>query len=351
MKELTDFEKIVDFGNLYKAYKKAKSGKGYKKSSMRFQITAMDGIYQIKNRLETKTYNIAPYSQFKVYEPKERIVKACSFQDKIVQHSLCDNVLNPLLKKEFIYDNAAGQIGKGTHFALNRLGEQMLQAYQKYGFNCWILKGDIRKFFYSIRHDILKNLVRYYVQDDDTFWLCEKFIDSTDGAGLPLGNQVSQVYALLYLSGLDHFIKEELGIEFYGRYMDDFYIICSNKNYTKWCLHCIQKYIETLGLELNEKTQIIPFKNGIAFCGFHTYITRNGKVIRKLKNENKRAAKKKFKKMVLLVQKGKMSKEKFYKKYYSWKNHISHGNCMKLGCEMDKYIENLFSNGCGKGEN
>jgi len=125
--------------------------------------------------------------------------------------------------------------------------------------------------------------------------------------------------------------------------MDDFYLIVQSKEYAKWCLAAIYEFIHTLGLELNGKTQIIPFKNGIKFCGFHTYVTQNGKVIRKLKNENKRAAKKKFKKMVALVRAGRLSREKFYESYSAWKNHISHGNCVKLRYEMDKYVEELFN--------
>jgi hypothetical protein len=103
----------------------------------------LDGIYQIKRRLETKTYQIAPYHEFTIYEPKERIIKACSFQDKIVQHSVCDNVLLSNLKQEFILTNYAGQIGKGTLFGLDCLRAQMYLAYCKYGYNCWIIKADI----------------------------------------------------------------------------------------------------------------------------------------------------------------------------------------------------------------
>ena len=147
----------------------------------------------------------------------------------------------------------------------------------------------------------------------------------------------------MYLSGLDHFITGELGVKYYGRYMNDFYLIVQSKEYAKWCLLAIYEFVHSLGLELNGKTQIIPFKNGIKFCGFHTYITYDGKVIRKLKNENKRAAKKKFKKMVGLVNSGKLNKEKFYESYNAWKNHISHGNCVKLGYKMDRYIDMLFS--------
>ncbi len=338
-----DFEKIVDFGNLYQAYLKSKSGKGFSKSSQKFQIAALDGVHQIKRRLETKTYKVSPYNEFVIYEPKERIIKSGSFVDKIIQHSLCDNVLLPILKNEFIQTNYAGQIGKGTLYGLDCLKSQMYLAYCKYGYDCWIIKADISKFFYNIGHDILKDIVRYFVKNDDVYWLCEKFIDSTEGLGLPLGNQVSQVFALIYLSGLDHFITGELGVKYYGRYMDDFYLIVQSKEYAKWCLVVIYEFVHTLGLDLNGKTQIIPFKNGIKFCGFHTYVTSDGKVIRKLKNENKRAAKKKFKEMVGLVKVGRLSKEKFYESYNAWKNHISHGNCVKLGYEMDKYIEKLFS--------
>ncbi len=338
----TDFEKITDFGNLYQAYIKSKSGKGFSKSRQRFQIAALDGIHQIKRRLETKTYEVGKYNEFTIYEPKERIIKAGSFVDKIVQHSLCDDVLSPCLKAEFILNNFAGQIGKGTLYGLDWLRAQMYLAYHKYGYDCWFVKADINKFFYSIDHDILKDMVRYFVRDDDVYWLCEKFIDSTEGVGLPLGNQVSQVFALLYLSGLDHFITGELGVKYYGRYMDDFYLIVESKEYAKWCLSTIYEFAHSLGLELNGKTQIIPFKNGIKFCGFHTYVTIDGKVIRKLKNENKRDAKKRFKRMAYLVKRGKLNREKFDESYNAWKNHISHGNCVKLGHEMDGYIKGIL---------
>lgn len=338
----TEFEIIKDFGNLYKAYKVSKSGKKLNNEKLKFQSAALDGIYQISRLLETKEFKVSPYKEFKVFEPKERIIKAGSFKDQIVQHSLCDNVLIPKLSKEFVLTNYAGQIGKGTLYGLDCLKSQMYLAYQKYGYDCWIVKADITKYFYSINHDILKNIVEYFIQDKDVYWLCEKFIDSTEGLGLPLGNQVSQVFALLYLSGLDHFITGELGVKYYGRYMDDFYLIVESKDYAKYCLQAINSFVESLDLELNSKTQIIPFKNGIKFCGFHTYVTNEGKVIRKIKNENKRAAKKKYKRMARLVNEGKMSKEKFYESYNAWKNHISHGNCIKLGYEMDMYIKRLF---------
>lgn len=340
----TEFEKVTDFGNLYKAYRKSKTGKGFSKSKLKFEVASLDGIHQIKKILETDTYKVDPYNEFKVYEPKERVIKACSFKDKIVQHSLCDNVLIPLLKNEFIITNYAGQIGKGTDFGLQCLKSHMYLAYQKYGYDRWIVKADIRKYFYNINRDKLKDIVEYFVNDKKVFNLCEKFIDSTKGTGLPLGNQISQVFALLNLSGLDHFITGELGIQYYGRYNDDFYLIMQFKSQAKECLSAICEFIKTLDLELNEKTQIIPFRKGIKFCGFHIYVTKEGKVIKKLLGEKKRKAKKKYRKMALKVVEGKMTKEHFYRSYNSWKDHISKGNCVKLSYEMDLYIEKLMKN-------
>jgi len=338
----SDFEKVADFANLYRAFKVSMAGKGFTKSRMRFQASALDGVFQLRQQLITKTYEVSPYNEFMVYDPKERLIQACSFKDKIVQHSLCDNVLLPHLSKVFLPDNYAGQIGKGTLFGLNRLESHMRTAYESYGMDCWILKADISKYFYSIGHDKLKEIVRQHVADDDVYWLCEKFIDSTDGVGLPLGNQASQVFALLYLHGLDRYIQEDLGINLWGRYMDDFFLIHPEKSYIKECLRCIKAHMEDLDLSLNGKTQIMPFKNGVKFCGFHTYVTKDGKVIRKLKNENKRVAQKKYRRMAKLVKEDKLCEKKFYESYNAWKNHISHGNCVKLARGMDLMVGGIL---------
>lgn len=336
---MTDFEKVIDFKNMYRAFRRAKCGMGYKKSSARFNVSALDGIHTLIHQLKTKEYRVSPYSEFKVYEPKERIIQTTSFKDKVVQHSLCDNVIMPRLEKVFIYDNCAGQRGKGTLFALDRLREQMQQFYERYGHTGYILKCDIRKFFYSISHQQLKDIVEYHFgYDPDVLWLCNQYIDSTEGKGIPLGNQINQGFALLYLDGMDKLIKHELGIEYYGRYMDDFWLIHPSKDYLKYCMEVITAYLETLDLELNGKTQIFPFKNGVSYLGFHTYITPDGKPIRKLKNQNKRNAQRKFRKMAKLVADGKLPKEKFDTSYGSWKNHISHGNCYRLGIVMDKKV-------------
>lgn len=339
---MTDFEKVIDFSNMYRAFRRAKCGKGYKKSSARFNLAALDGVHALISQLRDKTYRVSPYTEFKVYEPKERIIQTTSFKDKVIQHSLCDNVIMPRLERVFILDNCAGQKGKGTLFGLDRLSEQMHQFRGKYGFHGYILKCDITKFFYNISHEQLKDIVSYHFRDPDICWLCNLFIDSTEGKGIPLGNQINQGFALLYLDGMDKLIKWELGIEYYGRYMDDFYLIHPSKDYLRYCLDVITAYLETLDLTLNGKTQIFPFKNGVNYLGFHTYITKDGKVIRKLKNQNKRNAQRKFVRMAKLVAAGELPMEKFQTSYGAWKNHISHGNCYKLGRAMDERIKEIL---------
>ena len=340
---MTDFEKVIDFQNMYRAYRKSKSGKGFKKSSARFSTVALDGVNSLIEQLKNKTYKISDYTEFKVYEPKERTIMTTSFKDKVVQHSLCDNVILPRLAKVFIYDNCAGQKGKGTLFGLDRLAEHMKSFYKKYGLSGYILKCDITKFFYNISHEQLKDIVEYWFgYDKDVCWLCNLFIDSTEGKGIPLGNQINQGLALLYLDGMDKLITRELGIEYYGRYMDDFYLIHWDKGYLKYCREIITEFLETLDLTLNNKTQIFPFKNGVNYLGFHTYITDKGKVIRKLKNQNKRNAQKKFMRMAKLIADGRLPSEKFDSSYNAWKNHISHGDCYRLGKSMDERIGKIY---------
>ena len=259
---MTEFQKLTSFENLYLSYVKSMRGKGKKKSAMKFDELALENILLIKDQLEDRSYEVSPYSEFVVSEPKQRIIKSGSFRDKVLQHCLCDHVLLPKMSEEFIPDNYAGQLGKGTLFGLNSLSQKLYDFYDNYGSNGYILKCDITKFFYNINHEVLKSLVAEYFADEGIRWICNLFIDSTDGCGLPLGNQCSQVFALIYLNGLDHYITEELGCKYYGRYMDDFYLLSEDKEYLKDCLIKIKSYLQNLGLTLNGKTEIVPMKKG-----------------------------------------------------------------------------------------
>lgn len=340
---MLEYEKVYSFESLYKAYRKARLGKRWKEAAAKFEVNLLEALHLLSSQLKNKTYTMAAYNVFKVYEPKERIIMSNSYKDKVVQHALCDNVLTPTLTKCFIYDNYASQEGKGTLVGLNRLRDFMRSYYRKYGSNGWVLKCDISKYFYNIRHDILKDQIRKIVTDANTLWLVDLIIDSTEDIGIPIGNQTSQLFALLYLNCLDHHIKEKLRIKYYGRYMDDFYLIHSNKEYLKQCLKEITEIITGLGLKLNKKTQIFPIANGIDFLGFHTYITDTGKVIRKVRAKSKNNARRKLKRMKGLVEAGELSIERIQASYGSWRGHAQNGNSHHLLWNMDKYYNSLFN--------
>ncbi len=337
-----DKDIVTDYDNLYRAYKKAKSGKKFNSSTAKFSSMALDGINILKEQLENQTYTVAPYNRFEIYEPKRRLIESCSFKDKVAQRVLCDNILNPKLRNVFIKYNSAGQDEKGTLYASDALENHMESFYKRHGLNGWILKCDIKHFFYEIRHGILKDITDYFFQDSYTQWLNNIFIDSSDDPGSPLGNQIGQVHALMMVHPVDCMITGELGITEYGRYMDDFYLLHQSKEYLKWCLECIKEMLKSLGLELNGKTQIIPFRKGVRFIGFHHYMTADGKYIRKITGENKRKIKKRLTKWVKEVKNGKMEKSKMEEKFSSWKNHALQGNCIKLVHSMDLYVEKLF---------
>lgn len=340
---MQEYEKIYNFVSLYKAYKKARWGKRWKEAAIKFETNLMEALLLLSEQLKNKTYRLSEYNVFKVYEPKERIVMSNSYKDKVVQHSICDNVLEPILTKSFIYDNYASQVGKGTDLGLNRLKEFMRKYYSiNKSADGWVLKCDISKYFYNIDRNILKKLLRKHISCQDTLWLLDMIIDSTEGVGIPIGNQSSQLFALLYLNRLDHYIKEKLQIKFYGRYMDDFYLIHKDKNYLKYCLQKIKEKVEELGLTLNSKTSISPLKNGIDFLGFHTYLTESGKVIRKLRRSSKTNMRRRLKKYKSLNTQGRLPMKRIECSYNSWKGHAKRGNCYHLIQKMDSLYNSLF---------
>lgn len=279
------YNDVYDFVKIKQAFYNARHGKLNNPSANKFEINMLKECLALSDKLRSKEYSTGKSTKFKVFYPKERDIESSSFVDKVVQHSYCDNVLYPDVSSKFIYDNYASQYGKGTTFGLDRLKHHLRHyffsnksASEKYRkenglppipveqghyADGWILKCDIKKYFAHINHDLVKEKIHTVFNDADIIWLSDTIIDSvstTDGVGLPIGYQSSQLYALLLLNGLDHMIKEKLHIKGYGRYVDDFYLIHKDKAYLQYRLKVIQDYLSGYGLELNQKTQILPIK-------------------------------------------------------------------------------------------
>lgn len=341
-------DKVCSFKSHYEAMGKCRKGVMWKDSVARYSNNGLVNTLKITNSIKNETYEVEQGNKHIIYEPKRRVVVSTKFKDRVFQRSLCDNYLYHEISKSFIYDNGACQNGKGTNFAMNRLNCHLQRFYRKHGSNGYVLKCDIKNYFGSTPHTTVKSAVRKNTKDDWAFNHVEKIIDSFNesdnpGIGLGLGSQVTQLVQLAVLDRLDHYIKEELKIKYYIRYMDDFILIHHDKEYLKECLVNIKVKIEDLGLRLNtKKTQILQLKQGIKFLGFRFILTETGKVIRLLNKENIKDEKRKLKKLVELVREGKITRDKVDDCYKSWKAHANKGNSYKLLIRMDKYYNNLW---------
>lgn len=320
-------EDIFTFENLYSAHKECRKSKQHKGEVIRFEANLSANIVNMMNEIVTKKYELGGYRKFIVYEPKERLIEAPPYKDRVLIRCFCDVCLKSRIERKLIYDNAACRKEKGTSFAIHRLESFLRREY----FLCknnefYFLKCDIKKYFPSINHRILQNLLREISFSEDEMWMIQKLISnesSLNSIGLPLGNQSSQWFALLYLNKVDHFIKEKLQIKYYIRYMDDMILIHSDKAYLKYCLEEIKNLCKTgLDLSLNNKTQIGKVKNGIDFLGYCHYLTPTGKVIQKLRNSSRVRLKRHLKTLAKLENKGLVDEKYIYARKNAYHNHI-----------------------------
>lgn len=274
-------EEVFTYDNLLAGYYHVRKGKRYKKNAIDYGRKVYENLHALQKRILTGKYKPKSIFSFVVYEPKERFITANYFEDKIVQYVLTEYVLKPLIQPKLIYDNYASQDNKGSKLAIDRL-EKFLYRYSKetdWTNEGYVLTCDIKKFFYMIDQTIAIGMVNKLKMDKTLKDMVSnqiraygyKFNQYTDeeDRGICIGFQTSQWIAVYYLSGLDHFIKEKLKIKYYGRYMDDFYLIHKDKEYLEYCMEEIRNYVEDkLHLTLNKKSHIHPISQGVCFIGY-----------------------------------------------------------------------------------
>lgn len=326
------YECLTEFENIYRAYRQSTRGKHQKNEVIQYENNLHMQLWYLQERLKRRAYVPGGYRKFMIYDPKEREIQALSFADRVFQHLLCDTILRPYFEPRLIYDNAACRQGKGTHFALNRLELFFRRHYKAHGANGYILKFDIRKYFPSIDHAVLKEKLSRF-PDEEVKILLYRIIDSycaDTGKGLPMGNQSSQWFALYYLDRLDRLIKEKLRIKGYVRYMDDGVLIHESKEYLQECLKQMQELIAQERLEFNQKTQIFPISQGVDFLGWHFYLTDTGKVIRRLRTSNKKRFKRRLKAFRKQYAQGTKTLSEITQSLNSYQGHLKHGHTWKL---------------------
>jgi retron-type reverse transcriptase len=265
------FSTIISLENLQEAEKKARKGKSNQYGVILFDRNAENNLLELHHQLKKKAFKTSKYTTFKVFEPKEReVYRLPYFPDRIVHHAIM-NVLEPFFVSLFTKNTYSCIKGKGIHAASFDLRRSLKQKQD----NKYCLKLDIKKFYPSIDHEVLKQLLMRKIKDKDLLILLFEIIDSAPG--LPIGNYLSQYFANYYLTYLDHWIKESLKAKHYFRYADDIVILSDSKEELHGFLKAIKLYLKTeLNLEVKDNYQVFPVEiRGIDFVGyvhFHTHV-------------------------------------------------------------------------------
>ncbi len=300
------YVQICSLENLQLADMNARKGKGYQKEIAEHDHNREANIEALRQALITRRYRVPEYSTFMVRDPKEREVSYLPYIHKVLQHALLQ-VAGPIFSATFTADSYSGIRGKGTHAAVYALGDAL-----KADDTVYFVQLDIKKYYPSVDHDIVKAMLRRKFKDKDLLWLLDMIIDSAPG--LPIGNYTSMFFSNFFLTGFDHWMKEVLRVRDYFRYMDDMVILGSNKPYLHDLLGKIREYLATvLKLELKGNYKVWPVTEGIDFCGYVNYPG-----YRRLRKRIKQKGARKLKKT---------NKQSVRAAILSW---TKHGNCRNL---------------------
>ena len=276
--------------NLILAYNKARKGKSQQYGVKLFERDVEKSLIELQKELLSLSYKTSKYSVFTIYDPKEREIFRLPFRDRIVHHAIM-NILEPIWTSIFITHSYSCIKGRGIHGVLKHLKRDL----KNYENTAYCLKLDIRKFYPSIKHDILKSIIRKKIKDNKLIYILDCIIDSAPG--VPIGNYLSQFFANLYLSYFDHWMKEEMKVKYYYRYADDIVILAGDKPHLHDLFIKMKQYLsENLKLEIKKNYQVFPVeKRGIDFVGyvfFHEHIlmrkTIKKRLCRKAAKLNKR---------------------------------------------------------------
>ena len=332
------FDEAISYGNMRKALNRCCRNVRWKDSVVGYELHAPQNTHKLIENIKNGTYKISPYQRFTIHEPKTREIVATRIADRQVQMALCMGGLYEDITEHFIYDNCACQNGKGTDFALKRMKHHMAEYHRKHGADGWVLKLDIHHFFPSTPHEVAKEAVRKRVSDPKACaYVCD-VIDSFGGdRGIGLGSQISQLVELAVLDDLDHYIKEQLHIKAYIRYMDDFILIHESKEYLKYCWQIIEAYLQSIGLELNEKSTMYPLKQGVKFLQWRFHYTSTGKVCMKLSGKKMGKQRRRLAKILRKEQEGKYAEGTAYNSLIAWRANAHRGDAYYQEIRMKNY--------------
>lgn len=349
---------IFDGNSLYDAFKRAKQGSDWKPQVQKFEMTYLLELSRIQSDLKNKTYQFLPATNFIINERgKTRCISGEQVPDRIVKHPLCDEILTPNIRKYLIYDNGASLTGRGIDFTRRRLLVHLRKYYAQHQSNDgYILLIDFSKYYDNIRHDILMEQFKAITDNEHALWLLEKILDRSKvdvsymsdeeyavcmttvfnslvhdkidrklltgekfmAKHLNIGDQVAQVAGIAYPMEIDNYIKIVRGIKFYGRYMDDSYVISDSKEKLQEIISEIVAIAYRIGITVNtNKTRICKLSDYWRFLQVQYSLTDTGRVIQKINPKRLTCMRRKMKKLVSIL-----PPKEFEEWYNSWfRNH------------------------------
>ena len=332
--------------NLVMAWEEFKRDKSKKLDVLSFEFALEQNLFLLQRELKSKQYQHGPYTSFYIRDPKVRHIHKATVRDCVLHHAVF-RALNPIFESTFIPNSFSCRIGKGAHKGVLALETMIRQESRNYTARCVVLKCDVRKFFDTIDHEILLEIIKKRILDPDTRWLIDQIVGSFSArpphpcapllgkergdVGLPIGNLTSQLFANIYMNEFDQFIKSELKVKHYARYTDDFVIVSTDRRYLENLLVPIREFLyNRLKLALHpQKLSIRKYRRGADFLGY--VILPHYRLLR---NKTKHRVFRKLRRRVGEYLDGKKDETKLFSSFNSYLGVLSHADAYELGEEL-----------------
>ena len=347
------FERVIKPTALLRANWDSRKGVTFKASVARFDAHAYHNSFLLSHDLRAGRKIHEGFYAFTVIERgKERQIHSLHYRERVVRRSVCINALVPILSSNLIYDNGASLKGKGVSFSADRCETHLHRFFRETGSNVgWVIVIDFKGYFDNILHQPLYEIFDRYIHDQNLNRLCRQFVSATDaerpkekhGKGLFIGPEDSQIYAVAYPNSIDHRIKDSWQIKYYGRYMDDSYIIVRTKAEAQTILKNLLIEYAKLGIIVSpKKTQIVKLEKGFKFLKTRYFLTSTGRVIRKPDRDGITRERRKLKKQYKLCLSGEMTDQQVIRSYMSWRGAILQRDSYRTVRSMDALFYRLF---------
>jgi len=351
------FEQAVTLRELCRATKQCKKGVLWKDSVANHYLRALTKNQKLADEVNSGKYKLSPYTTFQIYEPKRRDISATKMRDRVLQRSFCNNGVRDDLTRSFIYDNGACIRGKGKDFTVCRTVCMLERYYRKYGDSTgWAVHLDVKSYFPSTPHALIRSTLTERVQDKAflpyLFEIIESYKDGRGSEavaadpfgerGIGLGSELSQLVQLAILDKIDHAIKERFRPDIYIRYMDDFLIVCREKQDTERITAFIEAELNKLGMQATNKEGIYPIRRGIVFLKLRFLLTETGGVIVKVSDRAFQRERQQLRNLKGLMDEGRRTMDDVERHYQSWVSMIKPYDSGAAIARMDQFYTGLF---------